>query len=241
MPQMPPGMPFKPPDFAQMGAALGEKRIIQSFVPGVNINSAIPGTSIASSSSSQTEIEIDETRNIVFVRADRDKLIIADRIIESLDKPGFNESGESNDTIDVRTYRLPDTNGHKVAVALRETFSNTPGFYAEGAENRLFVRAPRRRMLEVEATLARLAPDKPEFAVLPVPPGSAKQLSKQLMTLFVGEPQANRPMIVSEGRDDRIIVRGTKRQVELVKGFAKDMAPPNLVDQGTSKPNTPIR
>lgn len=240
-PQMPPGMPFRPPDFAQMGAVMGEKKIIQSFVPGVNINSAIPGASIGGPATTQTEIEFDEGRNIVFVRADRDKLIIADRVIESLDRPSFNETADGNDRIDIRTYRLPDNNGHKVAVALRDAYSNTPGFYAEGAENRLFVRAPKKRMLEVEATLAQLAPDKPEFAVLPVAPGSAKQLSKQLMTLFVGEPQANRPMIVPDVREDRIIVRGTKRQVELVKGLAKDMAPPSLPDQGKSRSNTPNR
>jgi type II secretory pathway component GspD/PulD (secretin) len=229
-PQMPPGIPFKPPDFAQMGAVMGEKKIIQSFMPGININSAIPGNSVAGSVASQTEIEFDEARNIVFVRADRDKLIIADRIIESLDRPSFNEGAESNDKIDVRTYRLADNSGHKVAVALRDAFNQTPGFYAEGAENRLFVRGPHRRMLEVEATLARLAPEKADFAVLPVPPGAAKQLSKQLMTLFKGEPEASRPMIVADGRDDRIIVRGTPRQVELIKGFAKDLAPPKFVD-----------
>jgi hypothetical protein len=226
---MPQGIPFRPPDFAQMGAVLGEKKVIQSFVPGVNINSAIPGTSIASVAS-QTEIEFDESRNIVFVRADRDKLIIADRIMETLDRPSFNESADGKDAIDVRTYRLPDNNGRKVAAALRETFMGAPGFYAEGAENRLFVRGPRRRMLEVEATLAQLAPDKAETAVLPVPPGAAKVLSKQLSSLFKSEPEANRPMIVPDGREDHIIVRGTKRQVELVKGFAKGLAPPKFVD-----------
>jgi hypothetical protein len=229
-PQMPPGIPFRPPNFEQMGAALGEKKIIQSFVPGVNINSAVPGNSIAGPATGTTEIEFDEARNLVFVRADRDKLAIADRIIESLDRPSFNETADGNDMIEIRTWRLPDNNGQKVAAALRDTFANTAGFYAEGAENRLFVRGPRRRMLDVEATLARLAPDKPEFAVLPVTPGSAKQLSKQLMLLFKGEPEANRPMIVSDGREDRLIVRGTARQVELIRGFAKDLMPPTFVD-----------
>lgn len=229
-PQMPPGIPFKPPDFAQMGAVMGEKRVIQAFVPGININRAIPGSNVAGSTASKTEIEYDESRNFIVIRADRDKLIIADRIIKSLDRPSFSEESASNETIDVRTYRLPDNNGPKVAAALRDTFAHAPGFYAEGAENRLFVRGPRRRMVEVEATLARLAPDKAEFAVLPVPAGAAKELSKQLMSLFRNDPEASRPMIVPDGREDRIIVRGTQRQVELVKGFAKDLAPSKFVD-----------
>jgi type II secretory pathway component GspD/PulD (secretin) len=213
-----------------MGAVMGEKKIIQAFVPGVNINRAVPGNNVAGSVASKTEIEYDESRNIVFVRADREKLSIADRIMESLDRPSFSEESASNESIDVRTYRLPDNNGPKVAAALRDTFAHAPGFYAEGAENRLFVRGPRRRMLEVEQTLARLAPDKADFAVMPVPPGAAKELSNQLMKLFKNEPEASRPMIVPDGRQDRIIVRGTKRQVELVKGFAKDLAPSKFVD-----------
>jgi type II secretory pathway component GspD/PulD (secretin) len=229
-PQMPPGIPFQPPNFAQMGAVMGEKKIIQAFVPGVNINRAIPGNNVAGSVASKTEIEYDEGRNIVFIRADRDKLSIADRIMESLDRPSFSEESASNESIDVRTYRLPDNNGPKVAAALRDTFAHAPGFYAEGAENRLFVRGPRRRMWEIEQTLARLAPDKADFAVLPVPPGAAKELSKQLMSLFKNEPEASRPRIEPDGREDRIIVRGTKRQVELLKGFAKDLAPRKFVD-----------
>ena len=232
-PQMPPGIPFQPPNFAQMGAVLGEKKIIQSFAPGVNINSAIPGQSIGASLGMQTEIEYDENRNIVFVRADRDKLAIADRIIESIDRPSFSEDAENGEKVEIRTYRLPEHNGQKVATALRETYSSTPNFFAEGAENRLFVRAPRRRMLEVEATLAHLAPDKPEFATFPVPQGSAKQLAKQLSSLFKNEPEQNRPMIVPD-RDDRLMVRGTKRQVELIKGFAKDVMPPTFVKDETT-------
>ena len=230
-PQMPPGIPSRPPNFEQMGAVLGEKKIIQSFMPGVNINSAIPGQSIASSLGMQTEIEYDEVRNLVFVRADRDKLIIADRIMESLDRPSFSESAEGADKIEIRTYRLPDNNGDKVATALREAYSGTAGFFAEGAENRLFVKAPKRRILEVEATMARLAPDKAEFAVLPVPPGSAKQLSKQFTSLFKNEPENSRPVIAPDDRGDRLMVRGTKRQVEILKGFAKDVAPPNIVTE----------
>jgi type II secretory pathway component GspD/PulD (secretin) len=237
-PQMPPGIPFRPPDFAQMGQALGEKRVIQSMVPGINLNRAIPGNNVAGPTASKTEIEFDEARNLLFVRGDRDKLAIADRVVASLDRPDFNEGAGGNETIEVRTYRLPGTNGDKVAAALREAFTSAPGFFAEGAENRLFVRAPRRRMLDVEATLARLAPEKPSFAVLPVPPGSAKQLAEQLMSLFKGEPEANRPSIAPDGRGDRIIVRGTARQVELVRGFSRDIMPPSWVDLEAPPPSS---
>jgi type II secretory pathway component GspD/PulD (secretin) len=227
-PQLPPGIQNIIPNFERMGAALGDKRVVQSFAPGININSAVPGQSIGGSLGMPTEIESDEGRNMVFVRADRDKLAIADRVIQSLDQPSFSETSAGGDSVEIRTYRLSDNNGDKVAAALRSAHSATPGFFAEGAENRLFVKAPRRRMLEVEATLARLAPDKPEFAVFPVPEGSAKDLAKQLMSLFESEPEANRPKIVADGRDDRLMVRGTQRQVELVKTFAKDFAVPEF-------------
>ena len=66
----------------------------------------------------------------------------------------------------------------------------------------------------------------PEF---PVHPGSAKGLAKQLMSLFAGEPEANRPTIAADARDDRLLVRGTQRQVEMIRNFAKDMTLPDVV------------
>jgi len=238
-PQMPPGIPFRPPDFAQMGAALGEKRIVQAFAPGINIDRAVPGQTIGSSGAGPTEIEIDETRNMLFVRADRDKLAIAERVLETLDRPSFSETGDSNEIIEVQTWQLRDNNGQKVAAALRDTFAGTTGFYAEGAENRLFVRAPKRRMVEVKATLARQTRAQDEFVVLTVPAGSAKQLAKQFSSLFHGEPEASRPAIAADSSGDRIIVRGTQKQVSMIRGLARDVTPQGFVDHATPTPKAP--
>jgi type II secretory pathway component GspD/PulD (secretin) len=235
-PQQPqPGMPAiianVVPDFGRMGRELGTRKMAESFAPGVSLKGMVPESPVADAP--VLELAVDEARNLLMARGDRTRLALVDRVVAGLERPDYDPNGGAE--VEIRTYTLPAPDGEKFAEALRKAMQESSTFFAAGAENRLLVKGTRKQLLEVEATLKRMAPASMRFASFDVPPAAAELLAEQLAKLFEKEAKENRPTIAADPELGKLLVRGSELQLAQIRRFVEATYPPALVAPAGSK------
>jgi type II secretory pathway component GspD/PulD (secretin) len=199
-------------DFTKMGEQLGNRQMLEAFVPGVsfkNVAREAPRDPVPSN------MAIDPYRNALLIRGDYEVLGAAAVLVAALDVPP-DEGRNAAHEIETRAITIPGGRAEEVAEALKAAFQTRAGFAVSGYQDKLVLRAERSFLAEVEATARRLAEPPVEVAVVPVG-GSARIVAAQVAELFANLPASARPVLVADPDDSRVAVKGPPSQVAQVR------------------------
>ena len=209
-------------DFNKMGEQLGNRQMLEAFVPGVsfkNVAREAPRDPV------KTRLAIDPRLNAIFISGEYEMLGAAEKLIAALDVPAATDRDGANAS-ETRAFTVAGGRAAEVADVLKQTFATRAGFAASGFQDKLIIRAERSFLAEVEATARRLAAPPVEFAIVPVG-GSARIVAAQIAALFENLPAAERPVLVADPDDSRVAVKGSRDQVAQVRRLLAnlDVAP----------------
>lgn len=198
-------------DFQQMGRDLGNRQMLQSFLPGFSLGGIVPD---APRDPVPTRIGIDRRLNQLLVQAEPTIIHAIDRIVKQIDQPM--PDAEPDTQLTVHTYRVGTDEGAAFAERLKQLFAHQGDWRFSGYADHVVVHATAEGHQQIQGILSQIRQATTTVAVLPVEQNTAKELATLLTRLF-GEQDDNAPSIVASPDGSQLLVRGTASQIEMVK------------------------
>lgn len=195
------------PDFNKMGEQLGNRQMLEAFVPGVSFKGVVRDTP---RDPVPLRLGIHTDRNALYVSGDPEKLSLIEELVRRLDSPA--PPPEPGRDIVERTYSLPGGGGVELAERIRKAHRGDAGFSVAGTDDRLIVRGTRQRIADLDRTVPRMATAVAQVSVWNLRGADAAEVARQLQQLFSGESEDSRPSITGDAATNRLVVRGSAGQ-----------------------------
>jgi type II secretory pathway component GspD/PulD (secretin) len=195
-------------------------------------------------------LAIDETHNQLFVMAPADKLAIAEDVVKKMDVP---REGQSEFTVrepqvpTVRVFRLSDGDSQSLATALTSIFQNTPGvrFSADQANNAVVAVATPDDLEQIKKLVEQFEYDERNSVVLSLQTLDAASVETLLASVYASGqtdwrgnrvPRPGQPRVVADRTRNQLMIRGSKKQVDDIRGMLTALGEPHL--SGTASTST---
>lgn len=198
-------------DFQQMGRDLGNKQMLQSFLPGFSLGGIVPDVP---RTPVPTRISIDERSNQLLVQAEPTIVFAVEKILEKIDRPVEESPAPA---LVVRTYHVGTDQGSALADRLQRLFVDREGWRFSGAADYLVVHATKEGQNAVEKLLESVHQERPQIAVVAVGAGQAEGLASLLNRIFEDQANDAAPTIVAGPQGDQILIRGTEAQIRMIE------------------------
>jgi type II secretion system protein D len=173
-------------------------------------------------------ITADERSNTVFVSGPPDKIALARKLVETLDKKqqDTDQPFLPGDPV-LKTYAVPFGNADAVAKTLKEAYKlfTTIRLDAVGSTT-IMVYASPVDQIDIARLVAGSLPDAPTTAVIELDDGEVTKMVDWLQKRFGDDPKLGGPTIIGDLSRNAIIVMGSPEQVLSVKKAIKDIVDP---------------
>ncbi len=201
-------------------------------------------------SASTVTLAVDEIHNQIFVMAPPEKLAIVENFIKDVDVPreGVDPFKPREPQIPTfKVYRLSDGDAQSLATALKDLFKDTPGvrISADTTNNSVVVTATPDDQKEIALLVQQFENDERDSVVVPLQVLDATAVSELLVTVYssgqrdwrgVAQPRVGQPKIVPDRTHNQLMIRGSKKQVDDIRGMLTSLGEPPMTNvAGTDK------
>jgi hypothetical protein len=218
-------------DFQKMGEQLGNRQMLEAFVPGISMKGLVAD---APTAPVQTRISVDDDLNAVLIVGDPAQLGKAAEVLKSIDKPG-----PGPERVMSRSFRVSAGQGQPLAAQLQKTFADEPGLRIVGAEDVIVATGIERQLDRIEEILRQSRSAEPRVAVFAIRQSPADEVVLRLEAIFKSEPEESRPTFASNPEGTVLLVRGAEDQLQEVRGFLAQIG--ELSSSALRRPAAPAK
>jgi type II secretory pathway component GspD/PulD (secretin) len=193
-------------------------------------------------------LAVDDRLNQILVKAPADTLALVDEIISKVDVPREGEDPfkpREPQTPTVRVYRLSDGDAQSLVTALQAIFQNTPGvrFSADQANNAVVAVATPDDQKAIAELVRDFENDERDSIVLALSVLEAAAVTDLLTNVYASTqrdwrgnpvPRPGQPRVVADIGRNQIMVRGSKKQIEDIRGMLASLGETQLTAASSS-------
>lgn len=188
-------------------------------------------------------LAVDEAHNQLFVMASPEKLAIAEDVIKRMDipRPGENEfTPREPQTPMIKPYRLSDGDAQSLGTALNTIYQNTPGvrISADTGNNMVIVTATPDDQEQIKKLVEQFEYDERNSVVLTLQTLDAASVETLLGAVYASGqrdwrgntvPRPGQPRVVADRSRNQLMIRGSKKQVDDIRGMLAALGEPQLM------------
>lgn len=197
-------------DFQELGRQLGNRQMLQAFLPGFSLGGLVPD---APRTPIPTRLSVDERTNSLLVTAEPDVIASVRRIIEAVDQK---EPASGVDLV-IRTYRVGMEGGQAMAGRLQHLFADEQGWQFAGSGDFVIIRATPEGHQQIARLLDQSRQAQRAVEVFSLDVLRAENLAETLTRIFEDQPADQRPKIVANSDGNKLIVYGSPEQISMVR------------------------
>jgi type II secretory pathway component GspD/PulD (secretin) len=196
----------------------------------------------------QVYLAVDDRLNQILVKSDAATLALVEEIISKVDVPREGEDPfkpREPQTPTVRVYRLSDGDSQSLVTALQAIFQNTPGvrFSADQTNNAVVAVATPDDQKAIAELVRDFEDDERDSIVMPLSVLEAAAVTDLLTNVYASTqrdwrgnpvPRAGGPRVVADVGRNQIMVRGSKKQIDDIRGMLGSLGETQLTAASTS-------
>ena len=187
-------------------------------------------------------LAVDEARNYLFVMAPPDKLATAEGVVKEMDVPREGEDPykpRKLQTPVITPYRLSDGDAQSLAAALNTIYQNVPGvrISADAGNNMVIVTATPDDQEQIKTLVEQFEYDERNSVVLTLQTLDAASVETLLGSVYASGqrdwrgnavPRPGQPRVVADRTRNQLMIRGSKKQIDDIRGMLAALGEPQL-------------
>jgi type II secretory pathway component GspD/PulD (secretin) len=195
-------------------------------------------------------LAVDETHNQLFVMAPLEKLAIAEEVIKVMDVPREGTDPYKPRVLQtpvITPYRLSDGDAQSLATALNTIYQTTPGvrISADTGNNMVIVTATPDDQEHIKKLVEQFEYDERNSVVLSLSTLDAGSVETLLTAVYASGqrdwrgntvPRPGQPKVVADRTRNQLMIRGSKKQIDDIRGMLAALGEPQLM--GVAGSNT---